>query len=1165
LKRSEDKMERNEQQKSAIFSKKPFITVSAGAGSGKTSVLTERYRFILEESLHSESFGANVKEIVALTFTEKAAREMRNRIRSQIENKVQSTHAERKQFWMTQLQDFEQATISTFHSFCMKLLKDYSFEANVYPDFSLMDDLQSTQLKNQVINDLLEDANYQTIWQSIYSYYSRNKIKDLVISVYGKMREFERPVQNWLSGANWLDQSVLEQEVSNLEASIINQIKHFRSVAEEYRSDFPSPETITRASAVQAILKDINEILDSPFSGEMSWYLSINKINVPNTAEKHAPALYQFYKQELLPFKEDINNQLKQVAVFKKQILASGQLEKMNEIMTVIADILLHFDQNYTREKRALNVLDFSDLQQKAISLLEHEHIQQICREQYKHFLLDEFQDTNHLQMSLLDRINPTYQFIVGDGKQSIYRFRGADVGLIKQMSEQAKMDNENAEYINLFINYRTCSSIIDFVNLTFQQLMKVESFEEHLPYKIQYEKLESARNGAREQENRVELYEAPDKDSEYQFIANRIVEMKKTKQEIYDKDIEAWRKIDWHDIAILIPTRTNLLKLERELQNKNIPYKVYGGLGFYDQPEVRDMIMLLQWLNRPFEELYIFALLKSPLIGLTLDDLYKIKEACNKDVSCYLYQQEFINDTSLSDHAKQALMKFFRLYQKTIPFILSGGIKASLRQLFENSGLETICLLQKNNVQRLRNVEKLIEILAGFNTFSLEELLNRLAVVKDFSEKEGNAEVELTDENSLHIMTVHASKGLEFPIVFVTNLNGSPRPDSGDVRFDEKIGLVAKCKVENEFDPLANPTEIKPSSFSQTEANSKREGEEEWKRLFYVAVTRARDYLVLTGHGKGGGSWLDQLNRVMEMDSLLLERVQIIETYQNEGKVVQDVKEYELPVFQKRENLPVSFSVSEVMSFIHDPSSYYMKHILKLDINVDETDNQREYDEWSQDKEILRYKPAILGTLVHRACEMMDLGTQNIDAITLALSEMSIRGDQQPLYIDRLTMLVNHYEKNQTNLGDPIANEWRFNLDVDGVYIIGDIDKVVKKDNDYHVIDLKTNYITEDTINLLLEYYKPQLYLYKLAYENKMDVPITSMKLFFLRNKENGIYEIPFEQEYENYLKEQIGKMAKLEHGSVAGDSPSPLYSVEGDKYHYFSIDTEIEFVIFN
>jgi ATP-dependent helicase/nuclease subunit A len=1131
LKRSEDKMERNRQQKAAIYSKKPFITVSAGAGSGKTSVLTERYRFILEECLLSNSFGASVKEIVALTFTEKAAREMRNRIRSQIENIVESTNDSTKQFWMTQLQDFEQATISTFHSFCMKLLKDYSFEANVYPDFSLIDDLQSSQLKNQLINHLLEDANNQDKWQSVYVYYSRSKIKDLVISIYGKMREFETPIQHWLSGTNGLDQSVLEQEVLNLEASIINQIEHFMLVALEYRGGFPSPESITRASTVQARLKEMIDILDSPSTGAINWYQSIIKINIPNTAEKHAPALYQFYQHELLPFKEEINGHLKQVAVFKKQLLSSDQIGIMNEIMTVFADIISHFDQVYTREKRALNVLDFSDLQQKAISLLEHEHIQELCRKQYKHFLLDEFQDTNHLQMSLLDRINPTYRFIVGDGKQSIYRFRGADVGLIKQMSELAKNDSENGEYINLFINYRTCASIIDFVNLTFEQLMKVDHSEMQFPYKIQYEKLESARNGNREQENRVELYEASDKDSEYQFIANRIVEMKKTKQEIFDKDTKVWRNVDWHDIAILIPTRTNLLKLERELQIKNIPYTVYGGLGFYDQPEVRDMIMLLQWLNRPYEELYIFAFLKSPLIGLTLDELYKIKQASKKDVASYLYQQHFINDHSLTDNAKQALIKFSRFYRNYIPFIPSTGIKTSLRQLFQKSGLKTICLLQKNNVQKVRNVEKLIDILAGFNTFSLEEMINRVTVVKNFSEKEGNAEVELTDENSLHIMTVHASKGLEFPIVFVTNLNGTPRSDSGDVRFDETIGLVAKCKVENEVDPLANPTEIKPSSFSQTEEISKRQGEEEWKRLFYVAVTRARDYLVLTAHGQGRGSWLDQLYTVMEMDNLLLDKIKMIDTFQNEERVVLNRKEYELPNYQKREDLPVSFSVSEVTSFIHDPSSYYMKHVLKLDVNFDEEEGQREYDEWS-DEETPKYNAAILGTLVHRACELIDLGYQNNDAMNLALSEMSLREGEQPLYIDKLTLFLHHYERNQHNLGDLIANEWSFTLNLDGVNIIGEIDKIVKTDDGFQVIDLKTNYITEDNIDTLIEYYKPQLYLYKLAYENKNDVPIKAMKLFFLRNKENGIYDIPFEKEYENHLKGQIRKMAKFKNG---------------------------------
>lgn len=1122
-------MERNKQQKAAIFSQKPLIAVSAGAGSGKTSVLTERYRFILEEKLSSSSFGADVKEIVALTFTEKAAREMRNRIRHQIENRVETTTGETQLFWKKQLQDFEQATISTFHSFCMKLLKDFSFEAGVYPDFELMDDLKSTQLKNKIICDILDHPDDQEKWETINRYYSRSTIKGLVTSIYGKMREFETPIQYWLTGENRLKQNDLEQLIDDLKGTIEVQIEKFMVVAKKYRSEFPQPETITKASAVQAKLREISALIDSPKPSTMTWYQEMIKLSVPATAERHAPALYQFYKEELLPFKEFMNLQHKQLTSLKKQQLSPEQIEMLNEILTVFSDVVQKFNQAYSREKRALNVLDFSDLQQKAISLLEHKHIQQICQQQYKHFLLDEFQDTNHLQMSLLEKIQPLYQFIVGDGKQSIYRFRGADVGLIKQVSQAAKKDKENGEYINLFVNYRTCSSIIDFVNLTFQQLLKVEPTEAHLPYKIEYEKLESYRNSDKEQENRVELFEAAEKEMEYQFIANRIVEMKSTKQEIFDKKTQRWRSVDWFDIAILIPTRTNLLKLERALQNKNIPYTVYGGLGFYDQPEVIDMMMLLQWLNRPFEELYIFALLKSPLFGLSLEDLYKLKQASEKEVVSFIYEEKFLEHPSLNENIRSNLRKLSSWYQQHIPFIVTTRLKERLRLLFRESGLETVCLLHKNNVQRVRNVEKLIDILDGFNTSSLEEMLNRLSVIKDLSDKEGNAEVELSDDNSLHIMTVHASKGLEFPVVFVTNINGTPRPDSGDIRFDETSGLVAKCKIDNQTDILAAQIAITPGSFTEADLISKKQAEEEWKRLFYVAVTRARDYLVLTGHGKGKGSWLEQLNKAMEMDETLLGKIKLIESFQDVGKILHEKKVYKLPQFQEREEPPISFSVSEVMSYLHDPVSYYMKHVLKLDINLNDEETQKEYDEWPEQNKSRNFKATVLGTLVHRACELLDIGLAKKEAIERTLSEILASDEEEGLYNSQLETLLENYQWKQKSLGDPVANEWNFTLNLEGVYLIGEIDKIVKAGNDLQVIDLKTNFISEENTEQLIQYYKPQLYLYKLAYEHQMNLTINKMSLFFLRDKDNGIYDIPYENQYEEYLREKIREMASL------------------------------------
>ncbi|MCT8137536.1 UvrD-helicase domain-containing protein [Anaerobacillus sp. CMMVII] len=303
---------------------------------------------------------------------------------------------------------------------------------------------------------------------------------------------------------------------------------------------------------------------------------------VSNAWKESNPPLFELYDRLFKPLKEVWKN-LKGPS--------EAEQEEIKEVIRLFVHMLSVFHEKFDAAKRERAALDFSDLQQKAIALLEIEAVQVASRQKFKHMMIDEFQDTNQLQMNMLKFIQPPYQFVVGDGKQSIYRFRGADVSLMKELVEHSKQD-ANSDFINMSTNYRTCDSIIQFVNQAFEEIMGGEEASSDLSYKINYTTINSHRNGEEEQKRRVELITIPSQEetedeeesdgqlSEYEVIANRMLGLMEA-QEAIVAEKNTWRGPMWRDFAILIQARTKLTKLEKALKDKGIPYVVYGGIGF--------------------------------------------------------------------------------------------------------------------------------------------------------------------------------------------------------------------------------------------------------------------------------------------------------------------------------------------------------------------------------------------------------------------------------------------------------------------------------------------------------------------------------------------------------------------------------------------------------
>ncbi len=1111
-------MQFNDAQLQAITSEKALILVSAGAGSGKTRVLTERFIHLCELRLKSPDHpvGATVDELVAITFTEKAAREMKDRIRKRLAEKEREAKEKLEQlFWFEQKEAMERANISTFHSFCQRLLSQHAMAADLVPQSRVIDDVEARSRKRLIMTKLLEErAFHEPAWPFL-RIMTKNRLFELIEQVHNDIREF---VLGEEAVASLKVEKMLEvQRIAKLQEQV-SLVQEFHANAKNCILDFPSLDDLTKAQRghVEKITAGF-ETLPNP-NNPNAYVEAISKI-MPSRSDKRwnekAPALFELHTKHWKPLKDCWSE-------------IGGEVATSEETKVLIEKFIIllkEFSIRYDHEKKMAGVLDFSDLQQKAVALLENKSIKEACQRQFRHIMVDEFQDTNKLQLEMLERIDPQFQFIVGDQKQSIYRFRGADVSLMNAREELAETRSDG-EVILMNENYRTTAPVIEAVNELFSSAMVQERKK---PYETVYAPLQANRSGQFEEEKRVELItlgEIEEQDlSPYDVLANRIVEMVETKEpSVYSG--EQWTEPCFGDIAILIPARSHLLSLERSLINKGIPYVVSGGVGFYERQEVLDYITLLRWLNRPFEELHLLAVLRSPMCGLTVNDFLLLKQQVEETEPLYqlIYDESHSAYGQLPETIQEACKMVRNWLYRWTPFRTDQSLDHTLSSIFMETGLQTTLMLQANGLQKVRNVEKLIQTILESQKSDLETILAELDERIILSEKEGESEVERVDGDLVQIMTVHASKGLEFPIVCLPQLERSVQGDKGSIRFHPELGIVMNLEEEaTELD--GEKIVYQTPGFSLVKDKANLEAREEAKRLFYVAMTRARDYLYMMGEESNTShTWLSLTVTALEETSLSEKVIQTDEC-KEQAQISRKSEPYSIPMVIESPSTPLTLSVSEVMVFIKDPVAYFYRYVVGLPDTTIVDKSEIVTEETSS----VSIDSSKLGTLVHRACELRDNGLTNEAAIREAVREEEEQGTNMSVYEREMSILMNSYtDEVKQGLGETLETEWSFVTSIEGVDIIGEIDKVTRRNSGCHIIDFKTNKIYQSGSELV-DLYWSQLYLYKLAYEQETGQSIETMSLFVFRDKEKPLHTIRKNVEEEEAVRKAIRAIRTL------------------------------------
>jgi ATP-dependent helicase/nuclease subunit A len=884
------------------------VSVTAGPGSGKTTVLVERYLHILRQ--HKE---IGIDNLVAITFTNRAANEMRERLRKEFDQILRETTGAERQHWMRHKRTLDGAVITTIHGFCSRLLREFPVEAGIDPQFTLLDEHRAALLLESVVEEALTEfiSSGHTEISKLTLGVGRGKLASALVQLYRDVR------------GQGLSFDELARQTANTHAGEAERRSAVAKLSECVAAFLGERRTTPKARGSQAevssewrlLLPHIEKIPDEESLADFCRLIEgFRKVRPSKSGSLagHIDAL-----DELIWAKEFGGN-VPQICfdAFAKHYALE------------VIEVLQNIDARLEAEKQKLSAVDFDDLQLRALKLLERQEVLARASQRYRFFLVDEFQDTNGLQRDLMTRLalgeektrTGANLFIVGDRKQSIYGFRGADVDVFGEMTEA--LVAKGGVDLPLHLNFRSQPPLIDFFNYLFARLFqpsdeaKQEDLGE-LGY-VEHER-SAAKRKPRDPAPLVELLvstTSPEEKKEdtrerdAQQLAARISSLagsagippasngvtsqegdERVNSNNYAPSVEGGRdardpsnrlhsngrpSVQFRDIALLFRAMTDVPTYEAAFRRANIPYQTIQGKGFYDREEITDLIQLLRFLDNKTDELALAAVLRSPLCGISDNALLALRCAPwidetdgekrlrhfsqTRKLFYALRRHDRIAFIADEEHAllDQALAFINSLIERRSHYTLSD----LLRFAVERSEYQTVIAATFDGAQRLANVQKLFRLAERFEHSGAHLIRDFVQYVEEF-EALGSRESEgQIDEsaNAVKLMTIHQAKGLEFPIVIIPDLQRLTNVADSWYLLDRRRGLTMKI-------PDGRGKQVTGLTFARFSERAKLREQFESMRLLYVAFTRAQDRLILSGAIKGLGdlkyrkdSWLAQI-----------------------------------------------------------------------------------------------------------------------------------------------------------------------------------------------------------------------------------------------------------------------------------------------------------------
>jgi ATP-dependent exoDNAse (exonuclease V) beta subunit len=790
------------EQLAAIERRRGDLLLDAGAGSGKTSVLVERFaRSVLDD-------GVEVSAILVITFTEKAAAELRDRIRARL-RALGAIDAARAT---------EGAFISTIHGFCARVLRAGALQAGLDPRFEVLDETRSERLRATAFQRALESVA------------ARDRRLVELVAAYGAgpLRAGTASVHDQLRSAGFQTPRLPEAAPPADDGSV-RLASAARGVLSEL-SAVPDPG----ARVLEGIERAERAIEVAGGGAEAVWPPSLWRLALRNGAAALSTDACTEYREALAAFR------------------AAASAVAAGPIRDVLDALLAAYASEYAAAKRKASGLDFDDLELGARALLRSDDaLRERYTDRFAAIMVDELQDTNAVQLGLIESIARDNLFTVGDAQQSIYGFRHADVELFAQRGRRLA---QSGARLTLATNFRSRPEILRVINHGFEQVLG-EEFIRLTPGRSD--------DDSGDGNPRCELL-LVDKGADWELegMASpwRLAEARALAQrvgELVDGGTAAG------EIVVLLRAMTDVRVYERALERHGLPTYVIGGRGYWDHPQIVDLVAYLRALHNPRDEEALYGVIASPFAGASLDALVVISDAVResrRDPWSLVRSGELSDALSADDRERLSTFAGWFTAQRArvarcpVDGLIDGALTAS--------GYDLAMLAMPGGVRRLANVRKLMRLareheasagrgLSGF-VLSLEQ-----RAAEGQGRREGEAPVEGEGLDAIRLMTIHRAKGLEFGTVCVADLGRSVRPRSEIVRVSgdgHRLGLrLARAGDGDRGSALA---------FDELRTEATAAADREERRLFYVAMTRARERLVLSGAAKLSG-WLEGSGRV--------------------------------------------------------------------------------------------------------------------------------------------------------------------------------------------------------------------------------------------------------------------------------------------------------------
>jgi len=1117
------------EQQAALAAHDRSVSLSAGAGCGKTFVLTERYLAYLDPGQLEPT--AELSELVAITFTDAAAREMRDRIRRRCYQQWQAAEdLSERAAWKQLLSTLDGARISTIHAFCATLLRNHAAEAGLDPRFELLDPPTAQLMRLQSLDDHLRQllvAGDERLL-GLATHFGLRNLRDSVAALLSD--NVQAIVARWGK------------------ASPVELAKHWQ---QHYDTDVAPAALAALATAEPVVLLGqlcATAEVTKPkailhFADLVTLLESFAESETPHLAALRLRAMAKV--QGVCTKKdwddEDDFEQFKETctvvrAWIDKSILryppAAEKLKAAAAIGLDLLELVAEVAARYNAAKQQRNVLEFDDLLSRTEALLTDQrfsHVQQNLVRNTQLLMVDEFQDTDPLQVSIVKALRGDAWaeqglFVVGDFKQSIYRFRGAEPRVSSAL--RAKLPVESR--LSLTTNFRSQPAVLDFVNGLFHDVFAegYEPLSAHRPQLTPTPAIEFlwAQPDAQQSENKQHQKNdqrlggaARSRMQEARFIARRLAQLLDAGEPlVVDTSAEgqpAARPLQLGDIAILLRSLSDVALYEEAFREYGLDYYLAGGHAFYAQQEIYDVLHLLRAVASSIDDLSLAGVLRSPMFALTDETLFWLTEQ-GGTLGAGLLGDELPEELTPAERAKviRAATTLGELRQQKDQLLVA----ELLSQAIAATGYDAILLTEFLGQRKWANVQKLIEQARTLDRTRPGDLHGFVTQLSEFVLRAPKEPLAATcaEGNVIRIMTIHYAKGLEFPLVVVPDLDRPNFPGSRQPVFDEELGPLVPSPEKKDF--------VGWDLHRYAEQEQERE---ERKRLLYVACTRAADYLLLSSSvvdlQKPKSDWLKLLGEHFDLakgtcltelpDGYVAPEIRVTtaepETTRKPTGPTHGVDLVQL-IAKAHQLAEAGEGVvpPEVLPILVDSQARRRFSFSRLSGELEVASDKKSDEQGATDARGL-------GNLVHAVLQRIDFKQPPADLAALCeFRAPQFAETDIPTITHEAVRLVENFLRTPRAAALATAQQiccevefllpWPLDQRLqEGRYFQGFIDCLYQDtEGGWHILDYKTNQVRAAEVPQAAEHYAMQMFVYRLACERAIGVAPVESVLHFLR-----------------------------------------------------------------